>query len=64
MKKLFAVLAVAAFMVACNNGTGTEETTTDSTTTVAPVDSTVAPVTVDTTAPVVTDSSAVDTTKK
>lgn len=65
MKKLFAVLAVSAFLFACNSGETTETTTGDSTSTVAPVttDSTVAPVTPDSTvAPV--DSSAVDTTKK
>ena len=49
MKKLFIVLAVASLgFVACNNESETKETTTDSVT--APVvDTTAAPVTVDTT---------------
>lgn len=48
MKKLFIVLAVASLgFVACNNESKTEETPTDSVT--APVDTTAAPATVDTT---------------
>lgn len=63
MKKLFAVLAVSAFLFACNSGESTE-TTTDSTT-VAPVttDTLVTPVTPDSTT-VPMDSTVVDTTKK
>ncbi len=68
MKKLFAVLAVSAFLFACNSGASTESTTTDSTTTVAPTtDSTVAPAptTDSAAAPAATDSTKkVDSTKK
>jgi len=54
MKKVFAILAVAAFMTACNSGEN-KEATTDSTAT-----ETVAPATTDSTA--TTDSSAAATT--
>ncbi|MEO6949498.1 MAG: hypothetical protein ABI123_07715 [Ginsengibacter sp.] len=64
MKKLFLVLAISAAFVACNNAADTTTTTTDSTmmqtpapsaelapdSTVAPMDSTMAPVVVDSTA--------------
>lgn len=67
MKKLFAVLAVSAFLFACNSGSeSTESTSTDSTTqTVAPTtDSTVAPTTDSTAAPVSADSTKTDSTAK
>ena len=64
MKKFLAIIAIAAFAVACNNS-GENKDTTDSvpavtvdTATPAPVD-TAAPATVDTAA-----AAAVDTTKK
>ena len=61
MKKVFAILAVAGLMTACNNAETTEATTDSPAatvdTTVSPVDTTAA--TVDTTA-----APAVDTTKK
>lgn len=61
MKKVLAVVAIAAFMVACNNGSGTEtETTTD--TTVAPV--TNDQVVVPDSAVVPMDSTMVDSTKQ
>lgn len=53
MKKVFAILAVAAFMTACNSGEN-KEATTDSTAT-----ETVAPAATDSTA--TTDSSAATT---
>ena len=43
MKKLFAILAVAAIIIACNDNGGTEEPTSD-TTTVSPVDTSAIPV--------------------
>ena len=48
MKKLFAVLAIAAFMTACNSGSSSTESTSDTTTTVTTVDTTTAPAAVDT----------------
>ena len=62
MKKLFIVLAVASLgFVACNNESKVEETT--DTTTAPVVDTTAAPVTVDTTTKVDTTAKA-DTLKK
>lgn len=61
MKKVFAILAITTFMVACNNEAEKTETKTDSVTTTAP--ETVAPDT--TMAPVDTTTAPVtDTTKK
>lgn len=62
MKKLLAVLAISAFMVACNDGTSSDtETTTDSTN-VAPVtDSNLVPIPDSTM--MTPDSMVVDTTK-
>ncbi len=47
MKKLLAIFAVAAFLTACNGGSSSTETTTDSTT-VAPVDTMTTPAAMDT----------------
>ncbi len=62
MKKLFAVMAIATVMIACNNESKTE-TTTDSTSVTTPPAVETAPVTrdstvVDTTAKPLTDSAA------
>jgi hypothetical protein len=57
MKKLFAILAIAGFMAACNNSGDKEKSTADTAATVAP----------DTTskmAPDTTSKMAPDTTKK
>ena len=63
MKKLLAVLAISAFMVACNNGASTETDTTTDTTNVAPAsDSTLSPIPDSTM--MTPDSTVVDTTKK
>lgn len=56
MKKLFAVLAVSAFLFACNDASTTTETTTDSST-LAPAEAPV-PANDSLAAPMVTDSSA------
>ncbi len=63
MKKLFAVLAVSAFLFACNDASTSTETTTDSST-VAPVE-TPAPSNDSLAAPMVSDSTVkVDSTMK
>lgn len=56
MKKVFAILAVAAFMTACNSGEN-KEATTDSTATVAPA-ATDSTATTDSSSAATTDSSA------
>ena len=65
MKKVILVLSAAAFFVACNSGTSSTETNTDSTK--VTVDSTVvAPAVVDTTHVIVADSTSkmVESTKR
>lgn len=57
MKKVFAILAVAAFMTACNSGEN-KEATTDSTATVAPAATDSSAATTDSSAAATTDSSA------
>ena len=37
MKKLFAILAIAGFMTACNNGSDSDKATTNDTSKMAPV---------------------------
>lgn len=54
MKKLFAVLAVSAFLFACNDASTSTETSTDSTS-VAPVE-TMTPANDSLSAPLVSDS--------
>ena len=61
MKKLFAVLAVSAFLFACNSGASTESTSTDSTTAVTPAPDSTATTTapaVDSTVKATVDSAA------
>lgn len=66
MKKILAIVAIAAFMTACNNNASTEETKTDSTVVTPPTDSAaVAPADTATVNTMATDSTkAADSTKK
>lgn len=64
MKKFLAIIAIAAFAVACNNS-GENKDTTDSVPAVTVDTATPAPTTVDTAAPATVDTTAAaDTTKK